>query len=258
MNLKTTAFFTIVAFLLSCQKDDSVLDYINIEQDVELILSQNVNEFGPYAEVIVSTVDSVNCKNAELVIEQKGVNEKTEVFINGLVNFSNCEAGKAKPVSYVKLGFNQNNHAIVFVLKSTVASEGFIEYNNETIELNLELPKGIVVKNNTVQKLQDNTVWGTLTNSNSSVTKEFDALIMGHKQSNFSPQIGNYGVLKFYNDSTIDINDEDILNAKSASKKFFFQYQNWDEFIAELRAFKEKHPEVTLSLRNFKAKSLQL
>jgi hypothetical protein len=215
MNFKTFVFFTVVAFLLSCKEDVIELDYINIEQDVELILSQNVNTFGPYAEVIVSTVDSVNCKNSELIIEQKGVNEKTEIFINGLVNYGTCEVGKAKPFSIVKLGSEQVNHPIVFVLKSTVISEGFIEYNDASIQLNLELPQGIVVKNNTVQIIQNNTVWGTLTTSKADILKEFDALIQNQKRSDFAPQIGNYGVLKYYNDSNIDINDSEIFNSNS-------------------------------------------
>jgi hypothetical protein len=258
MNSKTIAIFTFVAILLSCQSDVIEVNYINIEQDVELSLSQNVNDFGPFAEVIVSTVDSVSCKNSELVIEQKGVNDKTEVFINGLVHNGICVAGNAKPESFVKLGNESVNHPIAFVLKSAIISEGFIEYNDSSIKLNLNLPKGIVVKNSTVQKLQENTVWGTMTSTDANIIKEFDALLLNHKQNAYRPQIGNYGLLKYYNETNIEINDDAIINTKSAARKYYFQYQNWDNFKAGIKAFKGKYPEVGISLRNFENKSLQL
>ncbi len=240
----------------ACQDETLNKDYSNIEQDIEIALSQNVNEFGPYTELIINTLDSVDCKNTQLEVELKNIAEKIEVYINGLSKSSDCVVGMSKPTSYSNIGNSSYDQTISFILKESIISEGTMYQKEGKVELNLELPKGLVLKNSTILKIDNNTVWGTLSTNNSKELTEFTTLLDKNKQSTYAPKSGNYGLFQYFNESEIWITDRKIQNPLIQSKRFFIQYRNWDNLVNDIKAYKLLHPDAIVTGRNFRDKSL--
>ncbi len=240
----------------ACNKESAIKDYINIEQDIEVSLNQNVSESGPYTELVMATVDSVNCKNIQLAVESTIKDAKIDIYINGLSNVEICNPGKTKPTAFSNIGNPLTDQNITFILKESIISNGKLSLNGSKMELNLESAKGLILKNNRIMKLGLNTVWGFIVTTDASALSDFQALINKNKQATFLPEHGNYGLFQYFNENDIRLTDPKIGNADFENKKFYFQFQNWSNFVDDVNAYKSSHPKVIISARNFKDKSL--
>jgi hypothetical protein len=252
-------YFRYISFLFvftACTKDTVTNDYINIEKDIELSLSQNVNDSGSYTELIITTYDSVDCKNTLLIVDQKINANSIEIYINGLSKSGSCINGKTKPIAYNNIGYTIDDQNIAFILKNNIKNEGNLFLNGNNIELNLDLPKGLAVKTNRIIKLPGNTVWGFLNSNTSKALTDFQAIINKHKKTSYFPEAGNYGLFQYFNDADIRLTDKKIGSSEGANKKFYFQFENWDNFMSDVKLFKSTYPDAIISARNFKDKSL--
>jgi hypothetical protein len=257
MNFRFLYFICLLLTFSGCAKEANYFDYFNIKTDLIASLSQNVNENGSFPVIIVSTIDSINCKNSEINLNQKIVNNNTEISIEGLIKNNVCEAGKSKPTGIGNLPNSNETRTIALILENTIVSEGTLSSSDKSLELNLETPKGLVVENSNINKIGPNTAWGVLNTNDLNLKKEFQDILNKNKIGSFIPESGNYGLFKLESNIITEFSDSKISSPLTGTNTYFYvQYLNWENFLADLKKFKQAHPSVILKVRNFIDKTL--
>ncbi len=248
-------FFILISFfvisLSSCNKESANVDINNIKKELEVTLMQNVNERGPFAELHISTIDSLDCKNVFLTTSIETIDNRFYIEINGISTPAVCEIGKSKPSSNIQLPETNSSVDFSMITKNTIINIGKLSITENDIKLQFETLNGIKVNNSKINKIKQNSAWGIISSDDQEIISAFKQLIEKHKVSSSNINTGNYGLFNFVSTYEVNVKDNVLkIPSKNISQEFYFQYKNWTELNDDIIAFKSKFPLTELQLRN--------
>ncbi len=249
MNTKTTLFFLLLLFVISCKKDELQTNIININDEIEVFLSQkpNSNAIAPVLEI--STVDSISCANTQLWVESNLGSQNIEIDILGLVLDGNCVIGNVIPMSEVILNPTNGNYNLTFDLKNAVKSKGKIEITNDLICLTMSEETGVVAGHQCIQRLHPRAVWGYFQCASENDVLKFNTSLAALPYVGFTGNSGNYGVFRMTENRQISLtNIQFDFQQLPKIQQLYFQISEPDKFLSDLGQILKNFNEYKLEL----------
>jgi hypothetical protein len=226
----TYLYFLSIVFLGFGCSDDAKLEgeFQSVLKQIEITLSQNVTTEGPHLEFLISTIDSLNCKNATLNVSTNEGSNIYEISINGLSLIGECEKGNGKPIVTKGLKSNRQWYNLAFDLKGAVRSEGLLKIEFDNYSISMEEEVGIKINNYKINKINPATVWGVLYGATPADKEAFQTIIKEHVYTSYF-KMGNYGLFDVQADNSYFVKSIS-LKPISDQLHFVYQYKDWDTF----------------------------
>ena len=258
MNTKSIFFFLFFLSLFSCKKDDLQTNIININDEIEVFLSQKPvsNAISPVLEI--TTVDSLSCVNTELWVESSLGSQNIVIDILGLVRDGNCVIGSIKPMTEVVLQSANGNYNLTFDLKNSVKSKGKIEITNDLICLTMSEETGLVAGHQCIQRLHPRAVWGYFQCSTESEILKFNESLATLPYLGFSGNAGNYGVFIMNENRQVTLSNVQFdLHKFPKVQQLYFQITDPDKFISDLDMILENFNDYKLEFQFFNGTTIK-
>ena len=243
--LRVLIFFIIIILYDSCKKDNVLYEYINIENDLELSLSQNVAKEGPHFELIISTVDSTYCLDSRLISNSYLDQNILNINVEGLSD-NECLSGISKPESILKLNPFLTELAFKIGVKNAFKTSGKLIKKEQKVVLNLEESNGIKTNVISMNTIDENTFFGKIESTDENDISAFLELLDNNKEITFTAKEGNYGLFNVSNGIVHFPN----YNLHPTNKTFYLKYTNWNILKNSINDFIATHPNFKISASN--------
>lgn len=254
---KLVFLFLIAALFFSCQKELYQENFVNIGTRIEVSLAQNVDDKGPFMEVVLSAKDSISCKNAILINSTSQNLNVVNVNIEGIGLDQNepCEIGKSKPHFSERINTNLPSYLIAVNLKTSISNVGKIFNDANKSSISFESSEGLIPGDLTLNKIKDNTAWGIIHTNDLEKIEALKKVISKFSDGNFIPELGNYHLFQYNGVNDINITDPLFPNPiKTYKFAFYVKYSDWQALNKEIESFKKLNPSDSIFIRNDKGK----
>lgn len=238
-----------VIFSFSCKKDSGSELFINLESELEISLSQDVDESGSFPIINISAIDSIDCLNSKLVINPVFKNQDMEFQIDGITVENNvCLIGNKKLFTNFKL--NKQDHFLIFNIKNFSKSKGLFTYNTRESKLSFQNNEGLKLKLGEILNIEPNTFWGSIIGTSDQIS-QFKSILNQNTNSLDKPQFGNYGNFEYNEYFVKPHNDQPDFFLKDSDFNFYNKYTNWSNLKSEIQNFIKNNPSAKIFIRNF-------
>ncbi|MBL0082618.1 MAG: hypothetical protein IPP37_09365 [Saprospiraceae bacterium] len=231
---------------------------VNINDEIEVFLSQkpSSNTIAPVLEI--STVDSISCANTELWVESNLGSQNIEIDILGLVLDGNCVIGNVKPMTEVVLNPAIGNYNLTFDLKNSIKSKGKIEITNDLICLSMSEETGVVAGHQCIQRLHPHAVWGYFQCASESDMLQFNASLAALPYVGFPGNAGNYGIFSMSENRQVTLSNFQFdLQRLPKLRQLYFQIADFDRFLIDLDQILKNFNEFKLELYFYNGTTLK-
>jgi hypothetical protein len=248
MDLKKGMFFVIACVILSCKKENESSSIINLKSEIEVSLSQDVDDRGPYPVLKISTIDSLECINAKFLINNIDNVSEVEVQINGItIENGICEVGNDK--IYEDFRLKNQNHSMIFNIKNFSKSKADFFFTPKESKIKFETQDGIRIKNNEILNIENNSCWGSVLGTDEQV-KKFKEILKQSEDIPNSIQEGNYGIFSYENGWITTHQYHPKFFIKDAHYNFFIKYINWVTLKSNILEFSKNNPQLIFRICN--------
>lgn len=249
LNREMTQINIISVFLLalillnSCQgsKNDPN-EIIAISDELKVEMWEGLGSEGREFMFRISTVSNLDCHNFQLAYSLTRPNGNVILSINNIIEPENCESGVGPARSQAVVGpFEVGIHDIEINLQnSDIINKGRLFTYNDRYEIDMETDHGIVLSNEPLFRVPQETYWGYLGYEDATVASTindefYNALETIATQEDYHE--GDYGYFKINDDQTLEIN---------ADKGFELQ----SNFIFKLNASETTLREIIQDIRS--------
>ena len=160
-NSAILSFFICILLLGSC-KDDPVVGPvdINIEDEFNVLLWENLDNNNRTFNINLETILANSCENAEIEYTQFNQSQGIFLTVNDIIN-DHCTLGSFPAKASVSVGALTNtNYDVDINLKNVIPNTGNLTVTNDYYEISIDNPNGIIIPNNRLYKVPENTIWG--------------------------------------------------------------------------------------------------
>lgn len=230
-------FMLFSLLIMSCSKGDSVITFLNINEDHTIGLTQVLSNQGGNLAISIQTKQELKCDNLNLnhVINQN--DNSVSLWLNGYDDAIKCSniPGIVKTNIGLKT-FNQTlDLKIILNYETIIEKLGKLSYNNGTYAMDLDNDFGISSLNNNLRLVEQNTYWGQIWYDDTKTpysTTEWENI---QKKYNTEKLIqGNYTFFTvnkdFYSLGDQTVKPNGVLLAAKLTKS------NFNQFVSELSA----------------------
>ncbi len=252
MILKHLYFISFVLVLSSCQKDETQTNILNVNDEIEIHLSQKPAGSQINPSFIVSTIDSVSCTNSELVVQSNLDNHTFNLNILGVWVFGSCNPGQTKPISETGFLYASDEYVLKMTLKNSLTSTGKLTVTKDEICIFMEKTAGISIENQCINRISQGGVWGYITSHNDQQRAAINNFITQNAKSAFAPIFGNYGLFILDDNQHVRLQKSAQPTAEKGQYiSRYFVVDNWDVFVQKLSEFLNGFQDYSIRLTNF-------
>ncbi|MBK8699991.1 MAG: hypothetical protein IPN29_10865 [Saprospiraceae bacterium] len=237
MHKNLLKFSLIGILFVACTKDLPQENVINVVAELEVHLSQVVGPTGPFAEFIISTVDSVSCKNAELKVVSKANQSRFQLDIIGVEVTGLCAQGTHKPMTFKSLAIPESEIGIVIDIKNSLKSTGRIKVTADGYCLTMNEHNGLVIPNTCIKRIQPGTCWGIVEANHINDLAKMKSILQTHEVQEFSFPQGNYGLFEVGDNAKVTLVKQQNQQSHFTYKyMFYFKLKDWQAFKTEFES----------------------
>ena len=246
-NFKKAVFGLSVMVVLLClqscileKKDKEVITEVLDEFSIEMI-----EQLGDTRQLIFEfeSVEMEPCLNSTIDRTVVFSDNKISILLEGIVPANDCNPGLAPATSTGNAGkLNTFNYDFDITIRNTVINEGKIKVNGEKYEINLTTSDGIVIEDNILYKIPENSIWGYVGYDDETVAgsgpNDFLADLADlTKPKNLTK--GQYGYFKMMDNSKISLREAPSFNHINT---FFFEFIGEKTDLVSLLDFHRSSP----------------
>jgi len=198
----------------------------------------------------ISTVSNLDCHNFQLAYSLTRPNGHVILSINNIIEPADCEPGVGPAKSVAVVGpFENGIHDIEINLQnSDIVNKGRLFTFNDRYELDMETDHGIVLTDEPLFRVPQETYWGYLGYEDATLATAinndfFTALGTLSNQENYNA--GDYGYFKINDDQTLQIEVEKTFELQS-------------NFIFKLNASETELREIIQNIRSNYSSDVEL
>lgn len=244
----------LVAFLHSCQRDQEPDTIYNLEEDLQLYISQDVNETGPYLLLGIETVEPVNCTNIEFSMRVEKSQYSIRMFLDDVLVKGACMVGAAHVTHEEEIVYPEETTYVKLNLLSTSEKSGFIGFSGSNYYLSFQEGQGLVIDDRPLKRLPEQTAWGYFNHTSQSGEvglKKAEQFLDGLKVSG-NIENGYYGLVEQTDDGFEFRND--TFNIQPLS--FFVKYQDEAVFMQQIQSLLQQYPALSCNIKTVSGNTL--
>lgn len=241
-------YFFILIIILGCSPTDEELSIVSISDDINLYLSQGVDNNGPHPIIEVSTKETQPCSN--LAFNYFLQTDSTDITLDILdISLEGaCDQKPMKTTTRIPVLTPININSFKLIIKSIVENTGHLSSYDKVFNLQFESTEGFTLKNNEVLRIPNHSVWGAMEVPKDSITSysnQLNQIIAPYKTNAYDMTPGEYGLFYYHgNQSSFD----DMLVSSGPNISFFFKYNDWPSVAKAIKDFI-----TSKSITNYKA-----
>ena len=228
--------FTLIILFGSCTKDPVVGPVnIDIEDEFNVLLWESLSENERAFNLNIETILSNSCENAEIEYTQYSQPEGIFVTVKDIIN-DHCTAGTFPAKANVPIGvLTVDEYDLDINLKNVIPNKGKLLVTNDYYEITISDPNGIIIPNNRLYKIPENSIWGYVAYEDASGEVPHDNFMaeLNDVTNSISPTPGNYGYFNIEQNNSILLSDN---LSQLHIKPFIFKYDGTDNQLENLRA----------------------
>lgn len=233
---------------ISCEKTEpEPITVVTVDQDFELVPSQEVDENGSKYLLVVRSLEPDSCSNATLDASYTIEGQKITIVINGNQTDGPCESGEIFTEKTFTLPSDLGVYDIEFIKGELVSTTGTLNINEGDFNLSVDNLGGIFLETTTIKKVPDYLVWGyaadreTVTSTQIFLEEMETELAFGIPVYE-NLEIGNYGLFTVNVSGEIELDD-----VKLDHTTFAFKIDDelvWEKLIGRLPNFSTNLPRL--------------
>ncbi len=240
-------------FCIACSEGPPAVTFIQLEKDIELNLWQELTVNGAQPQLLLKTIDAYNCEEGEIISEYSLSNQTIDLFLESIQipddcnNSSNVFFKRIHPIDLEVGSYDFFVH-----LSDIVSNEGSLNYSEDQIELSLNTTNGIKFNNSIMNRIPQNTVWGYVHDSVSSLSLQNDLLSLVDQDIQFEFLSGNYSHFQISENGITQVNE-----LETQENGFVIKYKNesdWETLVSEASIL-DNNSSVKIYLQNFDGQS---
>ncbi len=244
-------------FLITCTSKDNVDEFINVEEEFVISLSEALEKSPRRLVVEVSSFEGYDCLNYELSCSASFSNTSNTIVLEDIISPINCEEGLHFPscthvFPILALGQNEINIGI----KDNFINNGIITKEEGRYRLSLLSQHGIFEYTPTLNIIPEKMIWGKINPHDESFDIESIYNSITNELIPSSIKDGFYGHFRIQNNSLIL--SKDLESEKG--RTYFLEYKdeaNLEEFITFINKLRsEQSEEISISI--FTSSGLEL
>jgi hypothetical protein len=193
-------------FLQSCGKNEELL-VINVAKEFEIQLLEKLSPENNEFELIITTLNSQSCINAEIAYSDNQTADKVGIRIDGVSNPVDCIPGVGPVSEYVSLLLDNGSIAIDISLKNEVVNSGTLNLFSDRYSINLETHHGIEYSSKEIKRIPEELIWGYIASEDQATQNNITEILSSFNStsgfSNIELSKGDYGHFSIDNDSKI-------------------------------------------------------
>lgn len=211
MNRNTyfVAFLIISFFFSGCSKTSNEDPNITFTVDNEFkismweTLSPNQRNFS----LLVETIDLPECENTEIDYTISIENNDIIISLNDLIKPTNCIAATNPVNTSINIGtFPNDNYSIQVNLQEEIINKGQLTVQADQYELVMESQHGIMMENQQLLRVPEQTYWGYIGfNNNAQATAQDYIRDLTDLSQSRSFVAGDYGHFKLTNNQELEL-----------------------------------------------------
>jgi hypothetical protein len=225
--LKSTnlgALLFLLIFTIGC-KDEPTEEGVDvtIESEFNILLWESLEESSRTFNLNVETIKSESCENTLIDITPFIASNIVSINIHNIPS-PDCPSPTFTANANIEVGIlNSQSYETVISLKDVIENEGTLIVEDDYYELTMNAFNGIVIPENRLYKVPQNTIWGYIASDNSNADSVVDFIDDIEDVTASQDYIeGYYGYFSVLNNKLTILN-QDIL--QSSVRTFGFSYQ---------------------------------
>ncbi len=157
-------FILFSALIISCSKGDSVITFLNINDDHTIGLTQTLSNQGGILAISIKTKQEFRCNNHDLNYLFNQNENSVSLWLNGYNNSKKCSNIPGIVTTNIGLKPYSQNLDLKVTIKYETAIEkvGKLNIENGTYSIQLGNDFGISSLNNNLRLIEPNTFWGQI------------------------------------------------------------------------------------------------
>jgi hypothetical protein len=231
--LKSTnlgALLFLLIFTIGC-KDEPTEEEVDVTIDSEfnILLWESLEESSRTFNINVETIKSESCENTLIDVTPFIVGSIVSINIHD-IPAPDCPSPTFVADANVEVGtLNSQSYETVISLKDVIENEGTLTVEDDYYELIMNAFDGIVIPENRLYKVPQNTIWGYIASDNSNADSVVDGFIDELEDVTDSQDYidGYYGYFSALNNQLTILN-QDLLQSSVSTFGFSYQGDNSD------------------------------
>ena len=248
-NSAILSFFFCILLLGSC-KTDPVVGPVNIdiEDEFNVLLWEKLGDNERTFFVNLETILANSCEDAE--IEYTQINQSQGIFltVNDIIN-DHCALGSFPAKANVDVGPLANTDYDVDInLKNVIPNTGKLTVTNDYYEINIDEPNGILIPNNRLYKVPENTIWGYVAYEDATGEVPHDDFIgeLNNITTSFFATKGWYGYFEIKENNNVQV-AHDL--AHNYVQPFIYRYNGESNDLENLsNTFQANYPNMAFKI----------
>lgn len=152
----------VVILFSSCQDDLGSENFINLEDEYELYITQELSPIGGLASLEIKTSQLLNCSNYSIPYELIIESDHIDLTIEKVTIEGNCISEPTIITELVDFKLDNNNIGINISLQEVVSNNGTIQVSDDEISLRLNSNDGIKISKAKINRIPRNMMWGKI------------------------------------------------------------------------------------------------
>ncbi|MEM6967078.1 MAG: hypothetical protein AAF573_20110, partial [Bacteroidota bacterium] len=242
----------VLIFILSivgCKSDPNENEpNVSIEDEFMILLWENLSPSGTSFNLNIKTIESQSCENTLIDVVPSVFANNIAVTIHDIPT-PDCSDAVFPATAEIILGnIAEENYNVQVSLKNVVNNEGIMIVTPDYYEIEMGQLNGIVMPEQRLYKIPNNTIWGYIAYSEDSLNVVTDAFVAGLADV-ADPRTYTDG---YYGYFSVDNNELTILNNSSTlavAKTFGFDYSgDTTHLMSMLFDYRSQYPEMEFKI----------
>ncbi|MDF1698156.1 MAG: hypothetical protein P1U56_20075 [Saprospiraceae bacterium] len=238
----------------SCTDEPEAENFVNIDYQYELKLSQQLSPNGGVPALTVSTLVPQDCTNSYISHHTIVLEDKFRLFLNDIHTEGECIAGNQIIAEEIGLSNALSVLPLEINLKNIVVNEGSLISGQEQYEMDLDNFDGLKLTRTKVNRIHPGMIWGSFS-SKFDETGDAITQLIDQIQEEKEMQKGDYGHFYIGQDESITLYNSLVEN------EFTFLVStplSIEEFKNKIQEIKELDESLVFSATNYDGSTVNI
>jgi len=208
--IRSLFLLLLCGLLAGCSKENTPIEFINLNQDFTLTLNQYLSDEGSYPLIRVQTTNMVNCSNStirsEHHIDINGIN----MTIFEILTEGDCAGGTTYASTEQEVVLPDGQFPFTISISEITEFIGQLIISEDSYQLVLDDQEGINVNRKSLQRIPSQLIWGYIRSSDLDVSELYQLMIAGLSDLAVEKNdliAGDYDFFNIYENEPIAVNN---------------------------------------------------
>jgi hypothetical protein len=233
--------------VIGCTKEPQTEDFININDQYELMLHQELTPNGGVPSLQITSIEPQECTNSYISHQTIITEKKLHLLLNDILIEGDCDKGSNYASENILVGPNAPEISIEISLKNVIENSGILYTRIREFDLDLHKFDGLKITKTKLNRIYPGMIWGSYSHSDENIALQIEEFL-NNSNYNQSPLNGDYGHFYLAQDKTVTLSQIGIV---SNNNFLISGNDNFEIFKTEILDFKNLADGLVFHATNF-------